>query len=62
MRAATTGPVTEVEAVGVQRRTVGVLSGAVALAGLGVTVGITLGGLLAQHPFTPFNNNNLQNV
>ncbi len=32
----------------VQRRTVGVLSGAVALAGLGVTVGITLGGLLAR--------------
>ncbi|MGY1610233.1 MFS transporter [Geodermatophilus sp. SYSU D00700] len=32
----------------VQRRTVGVLSGAVALAGLGVTVGITIGGLLAR--------------
>jgi MFS family permease len=32
----------------VQRRTVGVLSGAVALAGLGVTVGITVGGLLAR--------------
>jgi MFS family permease len=48
MRAATTGPVTEVEAAGVQRRTVGVLSGAVALAGLGVTVGITVGGLLAR--------------
>jgi MFS family permease len=32
----------------VQRRTVGVLSGAVALAGLGVTVGITVGGLLTR--------------
>jgi MFS family permease len=32
----------------VQRRTVGVLSGSVALAGLGVTVGITVGGLLAS--------------
>jgi MFS family permease len=32
----------------VQRRTVGVLSGSVALAGLGVTVGITVGGLLAR--------------
>lgn len=32
----------------VQRRTVGVLSGGVALAGLGVTVGITAGGLLAR--------------
>jgi len=32
----------------VQRRTVGTLSGGVALAGLGVTVGITLGGLLAR--------------
>jgi MFS family permease len=32
----------------VQRRTVGVLAGAVALAGLGVTVGITVGGLLAR--------------
>ena len=36
----------DVEAV--QRRTVGVLSGAVALGGLGVTVGITVGGLLAR--------------
>jgi MFS family permease len=36
------------DAVAVQRRTVGVLSGAVALAGLGVTVGITVGGLLAR--------------
>ncbi|TFV47535.1 MFS transporter [Blastococcus sp. TF02A-35] len=32
----------------VQRRTVGVLGGGVALAGLGVTVGITAGGLLAR--------------
>lgn len=32
----------------VQRRTVGVLAGSVALAGLGVTVGITVGGLLAR--------------
>src|SRR3712207_5561479 len=32
----------------VQRRTVGVLSGAVALSGIGVTVGITVGGLLAR--------------
>ncbi|WP_254920868.1 MFS transporter [Blastococcus mobilis] len=32
----------------VQRRTVGVLSGSVALAGLGVTVGITVGGLIAR--------------
>ncbi|MGY1738790.1 MFS transporter [Geodermatophilus sp. SYSU D00684] len=32
----------------VQRRTVAVLSGAVALGGLGVTVGITVGGLLAR--------------
>ena len=32
----------------VQRRTLGVLGGGVALAGLGVTVGITAGGLLAQ--------------
>src|SRR5215218_2617756 len=32
----------------VQRRTVGVLSGAVALGGVGVTVGITVGGLLAR--------------
>jgi MFS family permease len=37
-----------VDQVAVQRRTVGVLSGAVALAGLGVTVGITVGGLLAR--------------
>ncbi len=32
----------------VQRRTVAVLSGAVTLAGLGVTLGVTVGGLLAQ--------------
>ena len=32
----------------VQRRTLGVLSGSVALGGVGVTVGITLGGLLAR--------------
>jgi MFS family permease len=32
----------------VQRRTLGVLSGGVAVAGVGVTVGITLGGLLAR--------------
>lgn len=38
----------EVDRAAVQRRTVGVLSGAVALAGLGVTVGITVGGLLAR--------------
>jgi len=38
----------EVDALAVQRRTVGVLSGSVALAGLGVTVGVTVGGLLAR--------------
>jgi MFS family permease len=32
----------------VQRRTVGVLSAGVALAGLGVTIGVTVGGLLAR--------------
>lgn len=37
-----------VEPLAVQRRTVGVLSGCVALAGLGVTVGVTVGGLLAR--------------
>jgi MFS family permease len=37
-----------VDVVRVQRRTLGVLSGGVALGGLGVTVGITLGGLLAR--------------
>jgi MFS family permease len=38
----------DVDALVVQRRTVGVLGGSVALAGLGVTVGITVGGLLAR--------------
>jgi MFS family permease len=37
-----------VDVVRVQRRTVGVLGSGVALAGLGVTVGITAGGLLAR--------------
>jgi MFS family permease len=37
-----------VDAVRVQRRTLGVLSTAVAFGGLGVTVGITVGGLLAR--------------
>src|ERR687890_710757 len=37
-----------VDPVAVQRRTLGVLSGGVALSGLGVTVGITVGGLLAR--------------
>jgi MFS family permease len=41
-------PVPDVDPEAVQRRTVGVLSGSVALAGLGVTVGITVGGLLAR--------------
>src|SRR3954451_6338899 len=40
--------VTSEQAAAVQRRTVGVLSGAVALAGVGVTVGITVGALLAR--------------
>jgi MFS family permease len=44
-----TGPLpSATDAAAIQRRTVGVLSGAVALAGLGVTVGITVGGLLAR--------------
>jgi MFS family permease len=49
MHTPSTGPTTlaEVDAVAVQRRTVAVLSGGVALGGLGVTVGITVGGLLA---------------
>ncbi|TFV66134.1 MFS transporter [Blastococcus sp. CT_GayMR20] len=38
----------DVDVVAVQRRTVAVLSGGVALGGLGVTVGITVGGLLAR--------------
>jgi len=44
------GPLTlpDVDALAVQRRTVAVLSGGVALGGLGVTVGITVGGLLAR--------------
>jgi MFS family permease len=37
-----------VDPAAVQKRMVGVLSGSVALAGLGVTVGITVGGLLAR--------------
>ena len=43
-----TAAAADVDPAAVQRRTVGVLSGAVALAGLGVTVGITVGGLLAR--------------
>jgi MFS family permease len=44
-----TGPRTAaVDRVAAQRRTVGVLSAGVARAGLGVTVGITVGGLLAR--------------
>jgi MFS family permease len=46
--ATSTSPLPGVDPDAVQRRTVGVLSGAVALAGLGVTVGITVGGLLAR--------------
>jgi MFS family permease len=38
----------EVDTIRVQRRTVGVLSAGVALGGVGVTVGITVGGLLAR--------------
>ena len=41
-------PATAADQHQIQRRTVGVLSGSVALAGLGVTVGITVGGLLAR--------------
>ncbi|MGY1847839.1 MFS transporter [Blastococcus sp. SYSU DS1021] len=41
-------PEATINVAGVQRRTLGVLSGGVALAGLGVTVGITAGGLLAR--------------
>ncbi|OMQ15479.1 hypothetical protein A7K94_0209140, partial [Modestobacter sp. VKM Ac-2676] len=43
-----TVPTTIPDRAAVQRRTVAVLSGAVALGGLGVTVGITVGGLLAR--------------
>jgi MFS family permease len=38
----------EVDRAGVQRRTVAVLAAGVALGGLGVTVGITVGGLIAR--------------
>ena len=50
MRTSPTGsaPTAPVDVAAVQRRTVGVLSGGVALGGLGVTVGITVGGLLAR--------------
>jgi MFS family permease len=50
MRTSPTGsvPTAAVDVAAVQRRTVGVLSGGVALGGLGVTVGITVGGLLAR--------------
>ncbi|MGY1723614.1 MFS transporter [Blastococcus sp. SYSU DS0533] len=41
-------PEVTIDVARVQRRTLGVLSGGVALAGLGVTVGITAGGLLAR--------------
>jgi MFS family permease len=49
MHSPATGSATlpDVDVVAVQRRTVAVLSGGVALGGLGVTVGITVGGLLA---------------
>jgi MFS family permease len=47
-RPTTPVPAADVDPDAVQRRTVGTLSGGVALAGLGVTVGITLGGLLAR--------------
>jgi MFS family permease len=47
-RPTTPVPFADVDPDAVQRRTVGTLSGGVALAGLGVTVGITLGGLLAR--------------
>jgi MFS family permease len=44
----TAGERAGVDVARVQRRTLGVLSGGVAVAGVGVTVGITLGGLLAR--------------
>ena len=44
----TAEPSTADQRAAVQRRTLPVLSGAVALGGLGVTVGITVGGLLAR--------------
>jgi len=44
-----TGPsLTAADRAAVQRRTLGVLSAGVALGGLGVTIGITVGGLLAR--------------
>lgn len=43
-----TPELTPADPASVQRRTVAVLSGAVALAGLGVTAGVTVGGLLAR--------------
>jgi MFS family permease len=50
MHSSATGPLAhpEVDAVTVQRRTVAVLSGGVALGGLGMMVGVTVGGLLAR--------------
>ncbi|TKJ20924.1 MFS transporter [Blastococcus sp. CCUG 61487] len=48
MRPAVDGDPAGTDVAAVQRRTVQVLSGGVALAGLGVTVGITAGGLLAR--------------
>ncbi|MDT7579836.1 MAG: hypothetical protein QOK35_1100 [Pseudonocardiales bacterium] len=48
VRPTATPAVADVDPFAVQRRTVGVLSGSVALAGLGVTVGVTVGGLLAR--------------
>jgi MFS family permease len=48
LRSAGVPALPDVDPPAVQRRTVGVLSGSVALAGLGVTVGITVGGLLAR--------------
>ena len=47
-RPAGTAAAADLDPAGIQKRTVGVLSGSVALAGLGVTVGITVGGLLAR--------------
>src|SRR4051812_49620780 len=44
----TTGMPSTIDPARVQRRTLAVLSGGVALGGLGVTVGITVGGLLAR--------------
>ena len=47
-RPVTGAPTSATDRAAVQRRTVAVLSGGVALGGLGVTVGITVGGLLAR--------------